>query len=146
MSIKYTATSHHLDFIAFSNTMSPYDTAKRSIITSSNSLLPQLFFNTSRPRQMRYMLCATYSKIFSGVEIFVYFYSNFAKSPKCPIDNKPALIEILIWWEKTTSHHLNQRWSNLRTRQYIYIYIYMYVYIYASIDRDEFNTVHVRWC
>ena len=70
-----------------------------------------------------------FSCIFVNQKSFILIKISLKFVPKCPIDNNPALFQIMAWRQIVTSHYLNQclpntlmhiystrgRWVNLRS-------------------------------
>ena len=53
--------------------------------------------------------------IFSNAFCWMIIQISLKFIPKGPIDNMPALIQILAWRRMATSHYLNQWWPSLLT-------------------------------
>ena len=45
----------------------------------------------------------------------IFFLISLKFVPRSPIDNKPALIQVMAWREEATSHYLNQCWPSSLT-------------------------------
>ena len=84
-----------------------------------------LCINTLRPRQNgRHFADDTFQ--------YIFLNENFGKNslkfvPKGPINNIPALVQIMAWCDQATSHYLNQWWLDYRR-------------IYASLGLNELRS------
>ena len=80
-----------------------------------NELRNQCWFiiHTLRPRQHGYQFA---DDIFKINFLAWKLYSNSQELvSKYPINNKPAMVQTLVWRQLMTSHDLNQWWPNLWT-------------------------------
>ena len=66
--------------------------------------------------------------IFLNENVWITTKISLKFVPKIPINNIPALVQIMAWCRQATSHYLNQWW-------------YDYQSIYASLDLSE-----LMWC
>ena len=87
-------------------------------------------FNTLRQKQNgRRFPDDTFKCIFSNENVRISMKISLKFVPKVPINNIPALIQIMAWAGQATSHYLNQCWL-------------VYWRIYASLGLNELN-MHV---
>ena len=89
-------------------------------------LVQQLFLvNTLRSKQDgRHLSDDIFKCIFSNENIIISIKISLKFSPKGPINNIPALVQIMDWRRPATSHYLNQWWLDYRR-------------IYASLGLNE---------
>ena len=83
--------------------------------------------NTLRPRQNgRHYTDDTFKCIFLNENVRISIEISLKFVPKGPINNIPALVQIMAWTGQAPSHYLNQLWFDYR-------------HIYAWHDFNEFN-------
>ena len=70
-----------------------------------------LALNTLRPRQNgRHFPDDTFKRIFLNENIRISTKNSLTVVPKGPINNIPALVQIMAWCRLGASHYLNQWW------------------------------------
>ena len=90
--------------------------------------------NTLRPRQNgRRFADDTFKWIFLNENVRISIKISLKFVPKGPINNNPALVQIMAWHRQTTSRYLNQWWL-------------VYWRIYASLGLNELITQITSQC
>ena len=69
---------------------------------------------TLRQRQHgRHFADDIFKRIFLNENVLISINISLKFIPKGPLDNMSALVQIMAWWWKGSSHYLNQWWLNL---------------------------------
>ena len=85
-------------------------------------------FNTLRPRQNgRHFADDTFKRIFLNENVRIPIKISMKFVPKGPINNIPALVQIMAWRRPGDNHYLNQWWL-------------VYWRIYASLGLNELTS------
>ena len=82
------------------------------------------WINTLRPRQEAAIFQTTFSNDFLNENIYLSIEISFRFVPRSPVNNTPALVQIMAW----PSHYLNQWWL-------------VYWCIYPSLGLNELTLI-----
>ena len=89
--------------------------------------------NTLRPRQDgRHFPDEILRWIFLNENLWILINISLKFVPRVPINNIPALVQIMAWRRQATSHYLNQWWL-------------VYWRIYASLGLNELTQMSSYW-
>ena len=81
-----------------------------------SNLITKMAINSLRPRQNRCHFADNIFKCnFLNENVWIPMKISLKFVPKGPIDNIPALVQIIAWREQATSHYLNQWWPSSTT-------------------------------